>query len=81
MVLTDVWLYHVLGKTPEANRAGIIAITNLVEEARSLAKSLNPKDRTEIEKLCDEIDALKRELENEVSLTTGDLYEIKASLL
>ena len=56
-----------LGKTPEANRAGIIAITNLVDEARSLAKSLNPKDRTEIEKLCDEIDALKRELENEVS--------------
>ena len=59
--------YYVIGKTPEANRAGIIAITNLVEEARSLAKSLNPKDRTEIEKLCDEIDALKRELENEVS--------------
>ena len=58
-----------LGKTPEANRAGIIAITNLVEEARSLAKSLNPKDRTEIEKLCDEIDALKRELENEVNRT------------
>ena len=40
-----------------------------MEEARSLAKSLNPKDRTEIEKLCDEIDALKRELENEVSNT------------
>ena len=59
--------FIVLGKTPEANRAGIIAITNLVDEARSLAKSLNPKDRTEIEKLCDEIDALKRELENEVS--------------
>jgi len=56
----------VIGKTPEANRAGIIAITNLVEEARQLAKSLNPKDRTEIEKLCDEIDALKNELANEV---------------
>jgi len=43
-----------------------VAITNLVEEARSLAKSLNPKDRTEIEKLCDEIDKLKNELANEV---------------
>ena len=63
-----------LGKTPEANRAGIIAITNLVDEARSLAKSLNPKDRTEIEKLCDEIDALKRELENEVSRICKIVY-------
>ena len=38
-----------------------------MEEARSLAKSLNPKDRTEIEKLCDEIDKLKNELANEVN--------------
>jgi len=56
-----------LGRTPEGNKASIVAITNLVEEARSLAKSLNPKDQTEIEKLCDEIDKLKNELANEVS--------------
>ena len=54
------------GKTPEGDKAAIVSIANLVEEARSLAKSLNPKDRSEIEKLCDEIDALKKELENEV---------------
>lgn len=67
------------GKTPEANRAGIIAITNLVEEARSLAKSLNPKDRSEIEKLCDEIDALKRELENETDDMRREALKIELS--
>ena len=44
------------------NREGILAVENVLKDARRMAKSL-PKDKREaIEKLCNEIDELAKEL-------------------
>ena len=46
----------------EVNRQGILAVQNVLKEARRIAKAL-PKDKRDyIEGLCAEIDALSKEL-------------------
>ena len=51
-----------IGTDSETNKAGILAVEAVLEEARRIAKTLAADKRTAIESLCNEIDSLKKEL-------------------
>ena len=51
-----------VGTDAELNRKGVGAVEAVLKEARKLARSLPPDKRAAIEQLCNEIDALVKEL-------------------
>lgn len=50
------------GKNKETDEAGILSVTSCTTEARKIAESFSPNRKFEIDKLCDEIDAMAAEL-------------------
>ena len=50
------------GKDPETDKQGMEAVEAVLKEARKIAKTLAPEQRTVIEQLCSEIEALSKEL-------------------
>ena len=50
------------GKSKETDEAGIAAVHSVTADARRIAQSFSPQRRTEVEKLCNEIDSLVKEL-------------------